>query len=363
MKTSGRCLNTRSRGGGFDFFPSVTRHPLASYGPSRERLTWNISAARRSRFSSSILEEAAATRGDRLGPIRPDHHDLLDRSPRTPLEVDVPRRSWVKVHETWWTSPSHAFLSPFAKLLGPFLFWVADGDDWREHEDGEAALLSGAGKPLGAKELARMMGGADAVQVQEALDELETAGTLRRREDGAWCFPKFGRWQETPSAARKRKAKDRAPQREIRVVDEPVREKPKRHGAAAVVAERLQWGWDGQQPPRPKGCAPVKVWPRGIQDRLDEGYSAEELLDAVAGAAELVEDGELEPSKFSGTYIFSGHLNGLQQQIAEHRKAKAKKAEVYRIPQAAEEPSGPGLEHESVVAILSGAEFRRGGGV
>jgi len=112
------------------------------------------------------------------------------------------RLPWCRVHDTWYTSRSHIDLSAVALNIGPRLISLANASSER------GALLSVARKPLTVDVIARETRFA-AKAVKAAMDELVACETLQIREDGAWWFPHFRRWQESPGAARTAAWRDR----------------------------------------------------------------------------------------------------------------------------------------------------------
>lgn len=105
-------------------------------------------------------------------------------------------RNWVKLWVDWIDSKAHAELSEGAFGLGPLLLLLAVWDG--QYESG-GWLLNEAGAPMSYEALARLTHRSVA-RLQVHLKELEWCNTIQRREDGAWGFPKFGKWQESKSA-------------------------------------------------------------------------------------------------------------------------------------------------------------------
>lgn len=112
------------------------------------------------------------------------------------------RRQWVKLWTTWYTSASHLGVGAMALHVGAVLMTCVQ---WSPGDDEAWAELD-TGAPLPVEAIA-MRCQASARDVAKALAELELRGTVARRDDGAWGFRRFGRWQETPDAARKRRGK------------------------------------------------------------------------------------------------------------------------------------------------------------
>lgn len=112
------------------------------------------------------------------------------------------RRQWVKLWATWYTSASHLGVGAMALHVGAVLMTCVQ---WAPGDDAAWAELD-TGKPLPVEAIAHRCQ-ASAKDVAKALADLELRGTVSQRSDGAWGFLRFGRWQETPDAARKRRGK------------------------------------------------------------------------------------------------------------------------------------------------------------
>ena len=110
------------------------------------------------------------------------------------------RRHWIKLYDRWFESRSHRFLGFEALHLGPHLLVMAAQSGVQE--DGSAWILHGD-QPLTVNQIATLAR-LENERAIRALDELESAGTVVRRTDGAYGFPKFSEYQETAEAARKR---------------------------------------------------------------------------------------------------------------------------------------------------------------
>ena len=112
------------------------------------------------------------------------------------------RRQWVKLWATWYTTASHLGVGAMALHVGAVLMTCVQ---WAPGEDEAWAELD-TGAPLPVEAIA-MRCQATAREVAKALADLQLRGTVAQRADGAWGFRRFGRWQETPDAARKRRGK------------------------------------------------------------------------------------------------------------------------------------------------------------
>ncbi len=115
-------------------------------------------------------------------------------------------RRWVKLWRDWFTSTSHRKVGPEPLLVGvalmTFVRWEPGQDDaWAVYEGGDPVSIDVIA------ELAQV----GPKRCDAALKILAGRGTVARREDGAWGFPKFGRWQETARAAQLRRAAKTSP--------------------------------------------------------------------------------------------------------------------------------------------------------
>lgn len=117
-------------------------------------------------------------------------------------------RHWIKLWVAWLTTPAHFELSEGAFGLGPLLLLLATWDG--EYNSG-GWLLAEDGSPMSERAMARATHRGSIRRLLQQLCELERCGTLKRREDGAYGFPKFGRWQETEAAKRMRTKRERLP--------------------------------------------------------------------------------------------------------------------------------------------------------
>lgn len=102
---------------------------------------------------------------------------------------------WLKLHLSWYETPSHANLSPEARHLGPFLLVLASRE-WRG-ESPWAGLIRW-GRPLNKDQISSESWFSVEV-VGRVLEELRKAGTLELRGD-CWGFPNFGAFQSHPES-------------------------------------------------------------------------------------------------------------------------------------------------------------------
>jgi hypothetical protein len=119
----------------------------------------------------------------------------------------VKRRKWIKVHESWWTTPNHASVKSDTLGFGIHLMMLADSDpDWRE--TGSARLLNGRKRPLSLAELSSICR-VDPRKCKRMLIELIECGTVDLCEEtGCYIFPNYREYQEDSSAKRHRKRRD-----------------------------------------------------------------------------------------------------------------------------------------------------------
>lgn len=110
------------------------------------------------------------------------------------------RARWRKVWTDLWSTPSHIALDSTALYVAVTCIVHAS---WERGEP-EARLLAGAA-PMPVDVLARICR-LSVGRLRKALRQLEDAGTVAM-VDGVITLPRFGRWQETADAARKRKAR------------------------------------------------------------------------------------------------------------------------------------------------------------
>lgn len=113
-------------------------------------------------------------------------------------------RPWVKLWDGWYTSASHQLVGHDALHVGVVLMTLVR---WEPGADDAWAVLE-SGKPMPTRAIA-VRAQMPARRAELGLQRLVEAGTVMRRADGAWGFVKFGRWQETADAARKRQARPR----------------------------------------------------------------------------------------------------------------------------------------------------------
>lgn len=113
-------------------------------------------------------------------------------------------RPWCKLWSTYWTTLSHQGIGPDALLVGCVLMshvrWKAGEDDaWAVTDTGKSV-------PVGVIALRAQL---NLKRTLSALHALEEAGFAARRDGPTWGIPKFGKYQESADAARKRKVAGR----------------------------------------------------------------------------------------------------------------------------------------------------------
>lgn len=115
-------------------------------------------------------------------------------------------RHWIKLWVAWLTTPAHFELSEGAFGLGPLLLLLCTWDG--EYASG-GWLLAEDGSPMSRPALQRATHRSSLARLDSQIAELVKCGTLKKREDGAFGFPKFGQWQETKAAKRMRTKRER----------------------------------------------------------------------------------------------------------------------------------------------------------
>lgn len=112
-------------------------------------------------------------------------------------------RFYFKMWHSWWTGSSHIEAGADALAIGPCLMSFMR---WTPGED-QAWAVQESGRPVTVAAIARRAKWTSA-RVAAALRDLEDKGTVNLRSDGAWGFPKFGKAQESASAAKMRRARE-----------------------------------------------------------------------------------------------------------------------------------------------------------
>lgn len=167
------------------------------------------------------------------------------------------RLPWVKLWASWYTSPSHRWLSVEARfIVGPALLTLANGPQ-------RGWLLKPSGVPLERNEIAQEFKLSNEL-VQRAVDELIAVGTMALREDGALGFPRFMRYQEHNSTPRK--AKQRQRERDSHAgMSRDCHDKKDR----GTEGKKIR-GPEGKDPPNPRKRGPavdlvpfIEAWNRG----------------------------------------------------------------------------------------------------
>jgi hypothetical protein len=160
------------------------------------------------------------------------------------------RARWRKVWTDLWSTPSHVALDATALYVAVTCIVHASWERGRP----EARLLAGAA-PMPVDVLARICR-LSASRVKKCLRQLEDAGTVEV-VDGVITLPRFGRWQETADAARKRRARspDAPPERRPESPpDSPVRFPGLRDGEGEAEGEAEAEG-EPLKPPSPSDAS------------------------------------------------------------------------------------------------------------
>lgn len=191
----------------------------------------------------------------------------------------------------WMRTGSHAELD--GQTLGLGLMMMMLANERGRREDGSGALVSGSDKPMSMKALARELH-VNEPEVKSAIQALMDAGTMERR-DGYLVFPNLQRWQESPSAGRVRRWRER--QGELGVAGQS-RAKPKRKEQAAADAlkaiEMMGRGEEveavclfyvqSRKSVQPRARPRPTDLERGlVASRLLDGATTDDVCDAIQG--------------------------------------------------------------------------------
>lgn len=178
-------------------------------------------------------------------------------------------RPWVKLWSTYWTTLSHQGIGPDALLVGCVLMSHVR---WKPGED-DAWAVTDNGKPVPVSVLAARAQ-LNAKRTMCALLILEESGFAAMRDGTTWGIPKFGKYQESADAARKRKlaGKPTGVSAESPSGFPRIAEAEAEADADAASLREI--------PPTPKGASPAKVEskPKGKprKPRLDYPEGLEE---------------------------------------------------------------------------------------
>jgi hypothetical protein len=115
-------------------------------------------------------------------------------------------KPWIKLWARWYETTSHLLMSPHALHTGPHLLMLAS--KYGRRDDGSAALVGPTGEPLTLGDLARLTRWPPKT-IGTVVRELTTCGTLEQH-GRTYVFPRFDRYQESSSAARVRKHRERS---------------------------------------------------------------------------------------------------------------------------------------------------------
>lgn len=115
-------------------------------------------------------------------------------------------RHWIKLWVAWLDNPAHRDLSEGAFGLGPLLLLMCT---WDGTYQGGGWLLAEDGSPMTSMALMRETHRDSRGRLNAQLAELIKCKTMVQREDGAFGFPNYGKWQETKAAERMRLKRER----------------------------------------------------------------------------------------------------------------------------------------------------------
>jgi hypothetical protein len=203
------------------------------------------------------------------------------------------RRTWTKVHLTFFTTPSHDGIGPDALLVMLVVFALARWDGESEHA--EARDEKGGIVPL--RTLCRLSQ-LTMPRVQAAVAAAVACGTLAQGPNEVLVVPNFRKWQETPDAARMRKRRERE-RREL-AVPEDDRLQPVAAPEDLVDAHPwrrdlgvLKWRHTAFLEALPEGPRRLRVvWLYGTPNEQAEGLERE-----TTWVAEVLFGGQLEPAR------------------------------------------------------------------
>jgi hypothetical protein len=227
------------------------------------------------------------------------------------------RRTWIKVHHDWWTSPNHIGLGADVLGVGVFLLMLADGDpEWRE--TGRARLVDGQGLALSCQRLAKL-GQVRGRKMASVCQKLVSVGTLELDPaTGVYSFPNYRDFQENSAAARMRKHRAKSVTVTPAVtVEEKKREREREreneppHTSRDLESERRHVlglfrdavAYDPEcRPTLPNGkqLGPLMVGERTILGLIEQGATKAELHSVAQKLAKRIASGELPPTLWNG---------------------------------------------------------------
>jgi hypothetical protein len=236
-------------------------------------------------------------------------------------------RPWVKVWQTWWTSPSHVDLDLTTLAIGLRVMSLTGASPDQEGESRYCLRADGAGLSLTAlaRECRCTVG-----KLSMAIDELVAVGTMLRRADGAIGFVKWDEYQLSPRALRDRRKsaaecaadcrQTAAPtngqthgKRSARGQRSEVRESalqtpPDPPRTAGLLDEDHAVAWLRDRLPysrRPQGANALPVLDAKIREMLRAGFTAERILAGTETLARAIDAGQAKRADWRGTYVFS----------------------------------------------------------
>lgn len=110
--------------------------------------------------------------------------------------------AWVKVYRQLYDCPEHRNLKP--ATMGILVGMMILANQYGRQPDGNAVILSVKKSALSPREIGAFCHCGEKT-ARRAIGELMEVGTVFQREDGAYYFENFRRFQESPSAARMRR--------------------------------------------------------------------------------------------------------------------------------------------------------------
>ena len=194
----------------------------------------------------------------------------LEAGPGGPRGPVPRRRTWTKVHLTFFTTASHAGVGPDALLLMPVVFTAARWDG----ESESAEVRDNAGDPVSLAVLAGWTQ-LPVPRVRRALAKAQGTGTLAVR-DGCIIIPKFRKWQLNPAALRKRRQREREQEQGRPLEDVHERHELEEEASPPSALELLRRRHTAFLDSLPPGPQRLRVgWLIGTPRELAEGLGRE----------------------------------------------------------------------------------------
>jgi hypothetical protein len=207
------------------------------------------------------------------------------------------RRTWTKLHLSFYLTPSHHRVGSDFFALVPLAFCLAAWDGESEH----AEVRNEDGKPLSLRDLADWVEMSMA-RAQKALAVAVERGTLALGEDDVIVIPKFRRWQLDERTLRRQKQRERDAAAEREAAEDPPPPDEVPHGTEAPAPSPNPWRRDLEELRRrhaeflqtlPESPRRFRVvWLVGTPRELTEGLARE-----TTWVAEVLFRGGLEPAR------------------------------------------------------------------